>query len=151
MIANAELAGIIKPALPVEAYISLKQNRTGPRFSCLFQGIVQQCLSIALSLQLRCDADRSHREHRDRSSVICLDDGPHEHVLSDQIPILLHDEIQLLYESRIIPQHMDHIVLTASRTIHIPECFSDKFFNCTVFFFSFQTNHIVIFIHYFSS
>ena len=75
----------------------------------------------------------------------------HEHVLPYQLSILLHLKIQLLHESRVIAQHMHHILLAAAGTVNVPECLSDKVFDLSVFFDLLRTDDIVIFIHCFSS
>ncbi|MBR6463296.1 glycosyltransferase family 4 protein, partial [bacterium] len=51
----------------------------------------------------------------DLAAVVSLDVRAHEHVLADQLAVLLHDEIQFFDERRIVAQHVDHVVLAAAR------------------------------------
>lgn len=61
----------------------------------------------------------------------------HKHVLPDQVPILFHDKIQFFHKRRIISKYMEHIMLHASRPVHVPKGFTDKVFYFCVIFFSF--------------
>ena len=45
----------------------------------------------------------------------------HEHILSDQTAILLHNEVKFPDKRRIISKYMDHIMLAASRLVYVPE------------------------------
>ena len=137
MVADAKLTGIGKAALAVEADIALEQNSAVAESCRFLQGVIEQRLTIPLALELRCNTNRPHRQNRDHPAVIRFDDRLHEHILPDQPAILLHDEIQFPDESRIISKHMDHVMLTASRTVHVPERFPDEIFNFSVVFGSF--------------
>ena len=147
MVADAEAPGIGKAAVAVEADVALKQHRPEAQGRRPLQGVVQQLFAVALALQLRRDADGAHGQHGDHPAVVGVDDRAHEHVLSDQRAVLLHDEVQLPDKGRILPEHMDHIVLQTARAIDVPKCFAHKIFDCSVVLFFLQADGIVIWIH----
>ena len=121
MIANAELARIVKATFTVEADVALKEDSSEAHFSGFFQRIVQQCFAVAFTFQLWCDSDRPHSKNRYYSAVIRLNYCFHEHILADQTSVFFHDEIQFRNKRRIIPEYMDHIMFAASRAVNIPE------------------------------
>ena len=132
VVSYPELPGIIESALAVEADVPLEQNRTVSEGLRLLQGLIQDSFSVALALQLRSNADRTHGKNGNIVAVICIDDSFHEHVLPYQPSVLLHDEVQFLNECRVIAEHMNDIVLAAPRPVHIPEGLPDQVLNCPV-------------------
>ena len=57
------------------------------------------------------DADGAEGHHGDLPPVVGHDFGPHVQHMADELPVLLHDKIQLRHKGRIPAQHVDHIVL----------------------------------------
>ena len=136
MIADAELPGIVKTAMAIELDVSFKQHRAKAHGRRLIQAEVQQLFSITLPFQFRRDADGAHGQHGDGPPIVALDHRLHEHVLSDQLSVLLHYEVQLRDEGGVVPQHMHHIVLAAAGSVYVPEGFPDQVFGFPpVFFF----------------
>ena len=80
-------------------------------------------------------------------AVVAVDDGLHEQILPDQAAVPFHDEIQLLHESRIVPEDMEHIVFAAARTVYVPEGLPDEAFGLAEVLFLFQTDGVVVWIH----
>ena len=123
---NAQLAGKVESGMLVELNVSLhlQQSNThvpGPR-----QSILQQLKPIAFALVVRVDADGPEGPGRECRSV-----GKHyrslgEHYVADNTAVFFHYEIQLRNESWIVPETMQHKVLLASGTVHVPECLAGE-------------------------
>ena len=67
--------------------------------------------------------------------VLCY--GLRTDFLTNDFAAFLHNKIKFFNECRIITQLIQHIMFQTSRTVHIPESFSYKIFNISIFFFSF--------------
>ena len=147
VIPDAIAAGIPEAALSIELDVALKTDCSAAEKCRLLHRMIQKNLPVSFALQLRADADWSHGHDGDFSAIVCMNDRMHKHILTNQVAILFHDEVQIRHESRIISQLMQHIVLQTAGTVDVPECFPDKVFHFAVFIFSFQTNTVVIFIH----
>ena len=147
MVADAEFARVSKAALSVEADVPLEANRAAAESRRLFQRIVQQHFAVALPLELRCDADRSHRHDGDVPAVVAADRRAHEDVLPDQNAVLLHNKVQLRHESRVTAEPVEHIMLHAARSVHVPKGFAHKVFHRAVIVLCFSTDDDILIVH----
>ena len=137
MIPYSEFAGIVESALAIEVYVAFKQNCAEAQLCRLFKRVIKQDLPVSPALEFRGDADRSHCQDFDVPAVVSIDHGLHEHVLTDQRSVFFHHEIELLHERRGIAQHVDNVVLTAARTVDVPERLPYKVLDLSVFTFVF--------------
>ena len=99
VVSDSKFAGIRKTALSVEPNISFKAQCSAAQFCRLLYRVIQQNLSKTFSFQLRTNADRPHGHDWNLSAVIGFDHCPHEHVLSNQFPVLFHYKIKFRDES----------------------------------------------------
>ena len=81
---------------------------------------------------------------RNSPSIVGLDDRLHEHILSDQPAVFFHNEVKLFDKGGVVTQHMDHVMLAASRPVDVPERLSDQVLGFSVVFLLLQTDGIVI-------
>lgn len=60
----------------------------------LFQWTHLIIFSVSSPFQLWCNTDWPHRHNRNFSSIICFDYSLYKHILTNQLPVFLHNKIK---------------------------------------------------------
>ena len=121
MIADTEFPCISEAAFAVKVDVPLEAERTRTEFCRLFKRIVEQFFAVALALELGRNAYRSHCHYRDIPAVVCSDERPHKHILTDELSVLFHNKVKLGDESRIVSQLMKQIMFHTAGAVDVPE------------------------------
>ena len=78
------------------------------------------------------------------SSVVSVDHGFHKHILSDDLAVLFHHEIEFGNERRIRAQFVDHEMLEASGAVDVLERLADHILDETAVLFFLQAKYNVV-------
>ena len=140
VVADAELPRVGEAALAVEGDVALEADGAEAERRRAFEREVEQLLAVALALQVRRDADRPHRQNRDVAPVVGADLRADEDVLPDDAPVLLHHEVELADERRIVAQAVQDVVFQRPRAVDVPERFADEVLDLAVVSWLFRSD-----------
>lgn len=91
--------------------------------------MVEQCFPVSLALVVGADADGPEGHHADFASVVGVDVRPRVHHVPDDFAVHFQHEREFRHKVGLAPVAVQHVMLGASGTVHVPEGFAGKVFD----------------------
>ena len=118
-----------KAALAVERDVPANQEAARAHLGGDSHGMVQQSFAVAFALVVRADADGPEGHHADFASVVGVDVRPRVHHVPDDFAVHFQHEREFRHKVGLAPVAVQHVMLGASGTVHVPEGFAGKVFD----------------------
>ena len=141
MIVNLQFAGEVEACVLVELDVSFHLQKTNTHILGFLYRILQQFQAVALALVVGMNTDGTESPRRVGRSIVKHNLCFRKHHMSDNLTrrlvltiVFLHHKVQLWDEVGIRPILIEHVMLSASRTIDVPECLTRQVFYLTIIF-----------------
>ena len=128
-IANSPGARDLKAALAVERDVPANQQAARAHLGGNSRGMVQQNFAITFALVVGADADGPESHHADFAPVVGVDVRPRVHHVPDDFAVHFQHEREFRHKVGLAPVAVQHVMLGASGTVHVPEGFAGKVFD----------------------
>lgn len=128
-VADSLAACDYKAALAVERDVPANQEAARAHLGGNAHGMVEQGFPVSLALIVGADADGPEGHHADFASVVGVDVRPRVHHVPDDFAVHFQHEREFRHKVGLAPVAVQHVMLGASGTVHVPEGFAGKVFD----------------------
>ena len=126
MVMNAEAAGKVEAGESIKLNIPLHAQESDAHLARFLKSIVEQFESISLTLVVGVDADGAESPGRLACAIVENEFGLAEHHMANDVAVLFHHKVEFGDEIGIVPELVEHKMLSASGAVNVPECFAGE-------------------------